>query len=227
MERAQALRRVIGLTARWSAKALAWSFGAALWLGRFALTNPLVKAIGRLPPIRRLHRRLAPLARPTAAVVALLAVSVAIAYLVRSSVLPGPEIAELAGNDEAACLALNIYHEARGEPDRGKLAVGHVVMNRVRDKRFPDKVCAVIQAGGEQPHNRCQFSWWCDGRSDRPSDKLAWADSQAVAAKILAGTAKDPTGGALWYHADHVAPIWRERLVAGPQIGRHQFYLSN
>ncbi|MEM7225469.1 MAG: cell wall hydrolase [Pseudomonadota bacterium] len=227
MERMQAVRRAIEVTARWAARLAHWSVKATFRLGRFALTNPLVKSIGRLPPLRKLRRRLGPLARPVAALAAVLAATVAIAYLVRPSVYPGPQIAELAGDEQAACLALNIYHEARGEPDRGKLAVGHVVLNRVRDKRFPNEICAVIKDGGELPHNRCQFSWWCDGRSDKPADQIAWADSQAMAAKILSGAAKDPTGGALWYHADHVAPQWRERLVAGPQIGRHQFYLSN
>ncbi len=39
------------------------------------------------------------------------------------------------------------------------------------------------------------------------------------------GYSEDPTGGALWYHADYVRPVWRKRLTKGPQIGRHLFYL--
>ena len=41
---------------------------------------------------------------------------------------------------EVECLALTVYFEARGEPDDGKRAVAHVVMNRVSDRRFPDTV---------------------------------------------------------------------------------------
>ena len=69
--------------------------------------------------------------------------------------------------DELKCLALNIYFEARGEPESGQLAVGHVVM-------FPGTVCGVIQQGGALRRHRCQFSWWCDGRSDKPGNKRLW-----------------------------------------------------
>ncbi len=46
---------------------------------------------------------------------------------------------------ELECLALTIYFEARGEPDQGKIAVGHVVMNRASHPQFPHKVCEVVQ----------------------------------------------------------------------------------
>ena len=123
------------------------------------------------------------------------------------------------------CLALNIYHEARGEPDDGKVAVAQVVMNRVADRRFPDDVCDVIKQGGTQPRYACQFTWWCDGRSDRPRDRLAWQDSMSLARQVMNGAVKDPTGGALWYHADHVNPPWGAHLTPAGNIGRHVFYL--
>ena len=126
--------------------------------------------------------------------------------------------------DEIECLALNIYFEARGEPKTGKLAVGHVVLNRVSDERFPTSVCDVVRQGGEKRRHRCQFSWWCDGRSDEPEDYDAWKASQALARDVFWGFANDPTSGALWYHATYVKPIWRKSLVRGPLIGDHQFY---
>lgn len=122
------------------------------------------------------------------------------------------------------CLALNIYHEARGEPLLGKLAVGHVVLNRVAHPRFPGDVCTVITQGGEWPRGYCQFSWWCDGRSDRPGDSAAWRESQVLAREILIGTHQDPTEGALWYHATSVSPAWRMDFSEGPKIGNHVFY---
>ena len=125
------------------------------------------------------------------------------------------------------CLAMNIYHEARNEPEAGKLAVGHVVMNRVSDARFPGTVCGVVMQGGQERRHACQFSWWCDGKDDHPRNPRAWAESQFLASRIFAGNSMDPTDGALWYHADYVAPSWRKALVQGPQIGRHKFYLSN
>jgi hypothetical protein len=129
--------------------------------------------------------------------------------------------------NDLECLAMNIYHEARNEPEAGKLAVGHVVMNRVSDARFPSTVCGVVMQGSQNRRNACQFSWWCDGKDDRPLNPGAWAESQFLASRIFAGNSRDPTDGALWYHADYVAPTWRKTLVEGPHIGRHKFYLSN
>ena len=127
-------------------------------------------------------------------------------------------------SSELHCLALNIYHEARGEPESGKRAVGHVVMNRVTDRRFPTSVCQVVRQGGERRRNRCQFSWWCDGRSDRPRNRTAWNASIEMAHEIIAGLSPDPTDGALWYHADYVQPYWRKAFKRGPKIGQHIFY---
>lgn len=126
--------------------------------------------------------------------------------------------------DEIRCLALTIYFEARGEPDVGKRAVAHVVMNRVNDPRFPDSVCGVVRQGGEDQLHRCQFSWWCDGRSDDPTDAAAWKVSRALARRVFWAFSDDPTDGALWYHATYVKPGWRTKFVRGPRIGEHIFY---
>lgn len=124
------------------------------------------------------------------------------------------------------CLALNIYHEARGEPLQGKIAVAHVVLNRAAAGRFPTEVCDVIKQGGEIRRHRCQFSWWCDGRSDKPRDLAAWRESLLIALMIRRGAADDPTGGALWYHADSVQPSWASHMKARTKIGRHIFYVK-
>jgi spore germination cell wall hydrolase CwlJ-like protein len=125
------------------------------------------------------------------------------------------------------CLAQNIYFEARSEPLDGKLAVGHVVLNRVADSRYPASICEVVRQGGEEPLNKCQFSWWCDGRSDRPKNLDAWKQSMVLARVIFWGYSEDPTGGALWYHAKYVRPYWRRKLPIGPVIGTHIFYLND
>ena len=128
--------------------------------------------------------------------------------------------------EEIQCLALNIYFEARGEPELGKIAVAHVVLNRVDDTRFPKTVCGVVREGGEHRLRRCQFSWWCDGRSDTPLDNLAWRESREIAWDVLRGARSDPTRGALWYHADYVSPSWGEAFDRGPKIGQHIFYVD-
>ena len=125
------------------------------------------------------------------------------------------------------CLAQNIYHEARGEPMVGKLAVGHVVLNRMADRRFPRLACSVIKQGGENPRHRCQFSWWCDGRSDRARNREAWQESMVLAYLIRAGITKDPTDGALWYHASYVSPSWARAMKLNVKIGKHIFYADH
>ena len=125
------------------------------------------------------------------------------------------------------CLALNIYHEARGEPLQGKIAVALVVLNRVAARRFPSDVCEVIKQGGERRRYRCQFSWWCDGRSDRPRDVAAWRESLLVALLIRRGATDDPTEGALWYHADSVQPYWSKIFKKNTKIGKHIFYVKD
>ncbi len=118
------------------------------------------------------------------------------------------------------CLALAMYWEARGEGEKGMYAVGSVVMNRVQDKRFPDSACAVVKQGGETAP--CQFSWWCDGKSDRPTNKRSWARAMHVANQVLHGRRSDPTRGALFFHSTSVNPGWR--LKRSARVGDHIFY---
>lgn len=125
---------------------------------------------------------------------------------------------------QVRCLAQNVYFEARGESLLGQLGVAHVVMNRVEDRGFPATICDVVKEGGETRLGLCQFSWWCDGLSDRPTDLAAWKQSIEVALQTYLGRTADPTQGALWYHADYVQPAWRRMYVLGPRIGRHLFY---
>lgn len=122
------------------------------------------------------------------------------------------------------CLAMNIYWEARSEPLVGQVAVAAVTLNRVEDQRFPDDVCKVVRQGGEIRRHRCQFSWWCDGKKDIPLEAEAWRRANTLARLTAAGVIQDPTGGAMWYHADYVEPYWAEAKKQVTKIGRHIFY---
>ncbi|WP_419905760.1 cell wall hydrolase [Kiloniella sp.] len=124
---------------------------------------------------------------------------------------------------ELECLAQNIYFESRSEPVSGKRAVAHVVLNRVSSKRFPSTICGVVQQGGSRL-NRCQFSWWCDGKKDDIKDQASWDEAQKLARFVYWGVSNDVSEGALWYHADYVSPKWRTAFDKGPTIGRHIFY---
>ena len=126
--------------------------------------------------------------------------------------------------DALSCLALNVYHEARGENHDGMRAVAHVTVNRVRSSRFPDTVCGVVLQGAQRRGGGCQFSWWCDGKSDRASDRRAWERAQHVAYDVFMGADHDLTEGSLWYHTLDTKPVWRTRLVKFAAFGDHVFY---
>ncbi|MDH5377321.1 MAG: cell wall hydrolase [Gammaproteobacteria bacterium] len=124
------------------------------------------------------------------------------------------------------CLALNVYHEARGEPLEGQLAVAMVTMNRVYSKSYPDTVCGVVW-------QRRQFSWTHDGRSDRPRDQQSWKVAKQISEYVynkydkhrdLSGGALDLTKGALHYYAPkHANPNWANYKEVTSKIGGHIF----
>jgi len=126
--------------------------------------------------------------------------------------------------NELRCLALNIYWEARSEPLKGQLAVAGVTLNRVASPKFPDTICNVVKQGNKARLHRCQFSWNCDGESDSPKDIKSWRHAQQLARLFQARIYADPTGKALWYHADYVTPYWAPSLQKTTQIGRHIFF---
>ena len=117
-------------------------------------------------------------------------------------------------------MALNMYWEARGEGRDGMVAVGWTVLNRMNSRRFPTTPCDVVYQGGTR--RGCEFSWWCDGRSDRPRDASSWRLALHIAEQVLIAPPPDPTGGALYYHSTSVRPGWSYAQTT--RIGRHVFY---
>jgi len=122
------------------------------------------------------------------------------------------------------CLALNVYYEARSEPMDGQYAVAHVVLNRVANDAFPDDACKVVKQGYHKGRHKCQFSWYCDGKSDKPKDNMSWVVAQVVAYNTLYGYHKDNTHGATHYHATYVSPWWRKHYDKTVAHGSHIFY---
>lgn len=118
------------------------------------------------------------------------------------------------------CIALAMYWEARGEGRQGMQAVGSVILNRVADERFPNSACAVVTQGGETPP--CQFSWWCDGKSDQPSNRSAWSIALSEAEQLLTARPQDATRGALFFHNKAIRRPWPRQKTAS--IGNHVFY---
>jgi spore germination cell wall hydrolase CwlJ-like protein len=109
------------------------------------------------------------------------------------------------------CMALNLYHEARGEPLEGQFAVAQVTLNRA--KRDPEKVCDAVRA-------KAQFSWTLNPTGVK--DKEAWGVAQTVAK--LSFHMRDFTNGADHYHAVHVYPTWAPAMAVTGYYGNHIFY---
>lgn len=129
-----------------------------------------------------------------------------------------------ANESELQCMTMNLYHEARGEEPVGIIAVGKVVLNRVNSKLFPNTVCKVVKQGGQKRRYRCQFSWWCDGRSDKATDKKAWEKMEHYARLIFLSRIADPSGGSLFYHTVSVEPYWAASMTRVVMLGSHVFY---
>jgi len=128
------------------------------------------------------------------------------------------------------CLAQNIYYEARSSSYADMIAVADVVLNRVQDERYPNTVCEVVQQGeknanGTMKRNRCQFSWYCDGKSDKPTNMDAWVLAQQLAYRMyFYHDFRGLTEGATHYHANYVSPSWARTLTLTGTIGVHKFY---
>ena len=127
-------------------------------------------------------------------------------------------------DEEAHCLAKNIYFEAGNQPLAGRIAVGQVTINRRDHGMFPHTICEVVYQGGET-RNRCQFSWYCDGKHDTPTDSETWLDSIVLAFRLLNFDDMDITEGSLWYHANYIEdPYWAKELTPTVVINNHIFY---
>ena len=129
------------------------------------------------------------------------------------------------------CLALNVYHEAKNQSYIGQVAVAQVVMNRVEDARYPNTVCDVVKQAQTYKYNpsipiknKCQFSWYCDGKSDKPEEPKAWRDAMHVANGVYNGHITDFVEGATHYHAYYVNPSWAKVKKYVLRIDDHIFY---
>jgi spore germination cell wall hydrolase CwlJ-like protein len=122
------------------------------------------------------------------------------------------------------CLALNLYHEARGESRVGRLAVMNVVKNRAESTEFPGHtICEVVMSGANNRSRKCAFSWTCDGRSDIPKDMKLYDKMEREARLFLMNDRIDDiTDGAIYFHSVAVNPNWKFERTA--RIDNHIFY---
>ena len=147
-----------------------------------------------------------------------------LAQLKAAEVQNSPVTAEMR-DKQLDCLAKNIYHEAKGEPFEGKVAVAQVTINRAASGQFPGDICKVVyQKNVVYEKVLCQFSWYCDQATmARPKNTAAYKESQIVARQVLLEEFRLPSlKHALYFHATHINPGWKREKVA--TIGGHVFY---
>lgn len=125
-------------------------------------------------------------------------------------------------NDTLTCLSRTIYWEAKGEGAAGMEAIANVVMNRLGHEGFSNTICEVVMQGRER--GACQFSWWCDGRSDDAEEEKPYAIAKEIARKALNRQLTDQTGGALYFHQRKVTPSWAAEYIKTVEVGEHIFY---
>ncbi len=130
------------------------------------------------------------------------------------------------GDEEWRCLTEALYHEARGEPLEGQIAVAEVILNRRDSGRYPETVCGVVRQGTGEKW-MCQFSYFCDGLSDEPRDHEAWEAMGRIARVMLDGAPRELTDGAQFYHTKAVDPYWSDEFYQTAEIGAHLFYVED
>ncbi len=122
-------------------------------------------------------------------------------------------------------LARTIWGEARGEGTRGMQAVANVVMNRVAKQTWYGKTVVEVCT------KKGQFTAWKKGDPNyEPAHAVttnnpAFAQALQIAARAVAGTLPDITGGAdHYFNPDVVLPSWAQTMSHLIDIGRHAFY---
>jgi spore germination cell wall hydrolase CwlJ-like protein len=125
------------------------------------------------------------------------------------------------GDSDWTCLTEAIYFEARGESLQGQVAVAEVILNRVDNPLYPRTVCGVVKQRGS---GGCQFSYICDGRTDKMHEKLPADLAGRIARAMLDGAPRVLTEGATSFHTRKVRPSWSRRYIQTAAIGAHVFY---
>jgi len=132
--------------------------------------------------------------------------------------------------EDMGCLVEAIYFEGRSESTSGMLAIGIVILNRVRSDNYPNTICDVVHDGhywnGNPVKYKCAFTYWCDGKPERYNNIRALAKVQEVVILLMDGVTIEGIDFATHYHANYVSPYWAysEDFIYVGRIGRHLFY---
>ncbi len=127
------------------------------------------------------------------------------------------------GGPQWRCLTEALYFEARGESLKGQFAVAEVILNRVASRKFPNTLCGVINQGTGRKY-ACQFTYTCDGLSDKIRNRKAFNRLGKIAYVMMNGGQRNLTKGATYYHTTAVRPRWSRVFRHTTTIGVHKFY---
>lgn len=124
--------------------------------------------------------------------------------------------------DEHTCLSRAIYFESKGESDRGKILVAQTTINRMNSdkKYFPNTICQVVK---QRTGKRCTYSWFCDGKSDRPRDLTQYRKSETIATNAINGKYTGITR-ALYFKRCSVISRFFDKLKYLGKEGNHCFF---
>jgi hypothetical protein len=121
-------------------------------------------------------------------------------------------------DEQANCIAVAVYHEARGESLEGQLAVARVIMNRAASGKYPPTWCDTVKQPWQFSFVRNYEFPYTDQNSD------SWRKAVAITRLAISNAVPTLSNDVLWYHADYVAPSWGRRLTRVNKIGTHIFY---
>ena len=111
-------------------------------------------------------------------------------------------------SNDLLCMATNIWHESRGEPEAGMFMVGFVTLNRVNDPRWPGTVCKVVYQPG-------QFLW--TSRKQKPAKGKLYNKIIEIASIVM--QAQETKHYGVYFDEAERKPS-RNKMV----VGFHEFY---
>lgn len=133
-----------------------------------------------------------------------------------------PNIKQLSSDEkrDVLSIALNVYHEVRGDVVAAQYAVAHVTKNRAENNITSNSCYGVVWS----PH---QFSWTRSSlQKIIPHDQQAWKHAQQVAYQVYTGKHRDNTHGSTNFYAPNrtkETPAWIENSIKTVHIGQQIF----
>jgi spore germination cell wall hydrolase CwlJ-like protein len=141
------------------------------------------------------------------------AIIIALAIVMTQPVFAGCDY-----NRQLETLALNMYHEARGEGEAGMRMVGEVTINRTASSKYPDTICGVV-------YQKSQFSWVSTKKDKTPREKESWELALKIARELLdENVASYPHLATHFVNLRVAKPSWTKKFDKVKKIGDHTFY---